>query len=291
MKKRLSAGDIGFNIVNYCFLGLLSLIFIYPILYSLFASLSDPVQLLSFTGLLVKPLGFSTTGYKVVFQNPNITTGYVNTLIYTLLGTVISMLLTILGAYALSRKNYRLRRVATFFIVFTMYFSGGMIPHFLLVKGIGLYDTRMAMILPGAINTWNMIVMKTAFQSVPASLDESAKLDGANDFVVLFKIFLPLIMPTFAVITLFYAVQYWNAWFNALLYLQDRAFFPLQLFLREILIANSAGGNATTDVDTFLLDEVLKYTTIIISTVPILCVYPFVQKYFVSGMMLGSIKE
>lgn len=289
--KRRSASDVVFDIFNYAFLAFLSILFLYPILYTLFASLSDPVRLLSHTGLLFHPLGLSTKGYEVVFQNPNITTGYANTVFYTLCGTAVSLILTIFGAYALSKKGYRLKKFATFFVVFTMYFSGGMIPHFLLVRSIGLYDTRLALIIPGAINTWNMIVMKTAFQSVPASLDESAKIDGANDFIVLFRIFLPLILPTLAVMTLFYAVQYWNAWFNALLYVQDRNLFPLQLFLREILIANSTAGNATTDVDTFLLDEVLKYATIIISTVPVLCIYPFVQKYFVSGMMLGSIKE
>ena len=172
-----------------------------------------------------------------------------------------------------------------------MYFSGGMIPNFLLVRGIGLYNTRAAMIIPSLLTTWNLIVMKTAFQSVPASLEESARIDGANDFVILFRIILPVTIPTLAVMTLFYAVNYWNAWFNALMYLQNRDFYPLQMFLREILIANSASGNASMDVDTYMLEETIKFTTIVVSTLPILFIYPFVQRYFMSGLMLGSIKE
>ena len=160
MKKKYTPGDIAFNVINYVFLCFLSLIFLYPILYSFFASISDPVQLLSHTGPLYKPLGFSTVGYRVVFQNPNISTGYINTLLYTSVGTLASLLCTIMGAYALSKKRYKLKKFATFFIVFTMYFSGGMIPHFLLVRGLGMYDSPAAMIVPGVINTWNMIVRK-----------------------------------------------------------------------------------------------------------------------------------
>jgi putative aldouronate transport system permease protein len=196
-----------------------------------------------------------------------------------------------MGAYALSRSNYMFKRTITIGIVFTMYFSGGLIPNFLLVRAIGIYDTRWALVLPGAIATWNLIVMKTSFQHIPASLEESAKIDGANDFVILFRIFLPVAKATLAVMTLFYAVGHWNAWFNAMIYLQNRGKYPLSLFLREILIANSTSGNVNPDADIFFLDEVIKYATIIVSTLPILAAYPFAQRYFMTGVMLGSLKE
>ncbi len=292
MIEKLTKSEKAFSVFNYIFLGILAFIFIYPIWHAICASISDPIELLSHDGVLLKPIGpLSVEGYKVVFSNPNIVSGYINTLFYTILGTVLSMIASIFAAYALSRTGYIGRKTITFFIVFTMYFSGGMIPSFLLVKNIGLFDSRFAMIIPTLISTWNIIVMKTSFQAVPKSLEESAKMDGANDFTVLFRIILPVTIPTIAVMTLFYAVGYWNAWFNALIYLQDREKFPLQLFLREILIANSSSGNTSMDVDTFYLEEVIQYATIIISTVPILCIYPFVQRYFMSGLMLGSIKE
>ncbi len=291
MVETRSTGEKVFSVFNYIFLGFLTLIFAYPMIHAILASISDPIQLMRHSGVLLKPLGFSTEGYQVVMKNPNIVTGYINTILYTVLGTILSMLFSVLGAYALSRKHYPGKTFFTFAIVFTMYFSGGMIPSFLLVKGIGLYNTRAAMIIPSLLTTWNLVVMKTAFQSVPASLEESARIDGANDFVILFRIILPVTIPTLAVMTLFYAVNYWNAWFNALMYLQNRDFYPLQMFLREILIANSASGNASMDVDTYMLEETIKFTTIVVSTLPILFIYPFVQRYFMSGLMLGSIKE
>lgn len=290
IEKKTTSEKI-FAIFNYIFLALLSIIFAYPIFHAVLASISDPLQLMRHTGVIYKPLGFSLEGYKVVFANRNIVTGYVNTIAYTVIGTALSMLFSILGAYALSRPYFPGKKVFTFAIVFTMYFSGGMIPSFLLVRNIGMYNTRAAMIIPSLLTTYNLIVMKTAFQSVPASLEESAKIDGANDFVVLFKIILPVTIPTMAVMILFYAVNYWNSWFPALMYLQERNYYPLQMFLREILISNSASGNASMDVDTYMLEETIKFTTIVVSTVPILCIYPFVQKYFMSGLMLGSIKE
>ena len=289
--NRKGTGERIFTVFNYIFLGMLSVIFAYPMVHSVFASISDPLQLMSHSGVIYKPLGFSLEGYKVVLANPNITTGYVNTITYTVIGTALSMLMTILGAYALSRKRFPGKKFFTFAIVFTMYFSGGMIPSFLLVKGIGLYNTRAAMILPTLLTTWNLIVMKTSFQAVPASLEESAKVDGANDFIILFRIILPVTIPTLAVMTLFYAVGYWNSWFSALMYIRDRGYYPLQMFLREILIANSASGNASLEVDTYSLEQSIKFTTIIVSTVPILFIYPFVQRYFMSGLMLGSVKE
>jgi len=291
--ERKTIGERTFNGVNIFLLTLLSVIFLYPMWHCLMASFSDPVRLTGYRGFIFAPLGHSMEGYTAILRNRNIGTGYTNTIIYILVGTSINMLLTILGGYALSRKRLMLRRVLTLAFVFTMYVDFGLIPAFLNVKGLGLYNTRWALLLPGAISTYNLIVMRTAFQAIPASLEESAYIDGADDFVILFRIMLPLAKATLAVIVLFYAVGHWNAWFSAAIYLQNRDFFPLQLFLREILLANSS--NAMMDLGSLdsvrYLDELLKYCSIIVATVPILCVYPFIQKYFVTGVMLGSVKE
>ncbi len=293
-KKTL--GEKVFDFCNYSLLILVTLICLYPMLYVLFSSISEPVQLMKFRGLLYKPLGFSLKGYEVLLYNPNIPIGYFNTIFYVVIGTALNLLVTMLGAYALSRSGYKLKKLFTIAIVFTMYFSGGMIPSFLLVRNIGLINTRWALIFPTLIGTWNMIVMRTVFAAVPKSLEESAKMDGANDFIVLFKIFVPVSKATIAVMLLFYAVGHWNSWFNAMIYLRDRQLWPLQLFMREIIIANTMIGNETGAVlgdageGFFYLEEVIKYATIIVSTVPILCIYPFIQKYFTKGVMLGSLK-
>lgn len=289
-------GEKVFDVCNYTLLTLIALICLYPMLYVLFSSVSDPLQLMKFRGFLYKPLGFTLKGYEVLLHNPNIPIGYLNTIFYVVIGTCLNLFVTMLGAYALSRTGYKLKKLFTIAIVFTMYFGGGMIPNFLLVRNIGLINTRWALVLPTLIGTWNMIVMRTIFAAVPKSLEESAKMDGANDFVVLFKIFIPVSKATIAVMLLFYAVGHWNSWFNAMIYLRDRQLWPLQLFMREIIIANTMIGNETGTVSGeagqgfFYLEEVIKYATIIVSTVPILCIYPFIQKYFTKGIMLGSLK-
>lgn len=283
-----------FDVFNCIVLGVLAFLFAYPVIHVLMASFSNPAELMAHRGVLFRPEGFTVEGYRVVFKNPNIWTGYFNTLFYTVVGTAINVPMTAMGAYVLSRRGIMLKKLLTIMIVFTMYFSGGLIPNFLLVKNLGLYNTRMALILPGVIATWNLIVMKTSFQQIPASLEESAKIDGANDFTILFRIIMPVSKATVAVMVLFYAVGHWNAWFNAMVYLQARPKYPLQLLLREILISNSASGNVLDvagEGGAFLLDEVIKYCTIVISTVPILCIYPMLQKYFMKGVMLGSLKE
>ncbi len=291
MIENKTMGDKIFGAVIYGIMGILSFLCLYPMLHVIFASVSDPMQLMRHSGVLLHPLGFSAEGYKVVFQNPNIPASYLNTILYVTTGVSINIILTTMGAYALSRKGYMFKRSITFLIIFTMYFSGGMIPNFLLVKQLGLYNSIWALVLPGAISVWNMIVMKTSFQAIPLSLEESARIDGANDFVILWKIFLPVSKATIAVMLLFYAVGHWNSWFNAMIYLRDRSKYPLQLIMREILISNSSSGNVIEDADTLFLQEVIKYATIVISTVPILCIYPFVQKYFMTGVMMGSLKE
>lgn len=295
MVRKKSTSGVIFDICNYIFLTLLAFVCLYPVYHVLIGSFSDPVQLTRHYGAILKPLGFSLEGYKVVFNNPNIWSGYANTLFYVIVGTFFRMIFTLVGAYLLSRKDFLIRKVLTFMMVFTMYFSGGMIPSFLLVKMLGLYNSRAAIILPTLISTWNMIIMKTAFQAVPDSLEESARLDGANDLVVLFQILVPVVKATIAVIALYYIVGEWNSWFNAMIYLRDNSKRPLQLFLREILIENSTNSNAASanvdaDISAAFLEESIKYCTIVVATLPILCIYPFVQKYFVTGVMMGSIK-
>ena len=291
--ERKTTGERALHGVNILFLTLLTLIFLYPMWHCVMASFSDPITLIGYKGFLFWPKGFSLEGYTTVLNNKNFLIGYLNTGFYLIVGTSLNMVLTILGAYALSRKNFAMRVPLTLMIVFTMYIDFGLIPAFLNVRELQLYNTRWAIILPSAINTYNLIVMRTAFIAVPASLEESAMLDGANDFVILWRIILPVTKATMAVVILFYAVGHWNSWFSAAIYLRDRDKYPLQLFLREILIANStmsAAGEASSVDGVMYLDELLKYCSIIISTVPILCVYPFVQKYFITGMMVGSVK-
>ena len=294
MVESKSFGSRLFDVLNYALLFVLTVVFLYPLWYVLVGSISDPVRLFMHNGLLWRPLGFSLHGYRTMLQNPNVGIGYANTIFYVVVGTVLSIFFSCLGAYTLSRPKLMFKKLFTLLVVFTMYFSGGMIPKFLVVKGVGLYNTRMAVILPGVISTWNMIVMRTSCRAIPQSLEESARLDGAGDFTILFRIIVPCAKATIAVMVLYYAVAQWNGWFDAMIYLQDRSKFPLQLFLREILLininnANNAAGNDAADV--LYLDTLVKYAMIIIRTVPILCIYPFVQKYFMKGVMMGSIKE
>ena len=295
MVTKRSPGEIIFDIGNAVFLGILTLIFLYPMWYVIMAAFSDPARFVSHTGLLWLPEGFSLAGFKMVLRTASIVTGYGNIILYVITGTALNILLTSMGAYVLSRKKLYIRRFLSLAIVFTMYLSGGLIPFYLTVRNLGLYNTRLALILPVAVNTWNLIVMRTSMSQVPDSLEEAAKIDGANDFVILFRVILPVIKSTVAVMVLFYAVQHWNSWFNAMIFLQDRSKYPLQLFLREILLSGSmtdiATGSTGEDVNNVLPLNVLKYCTIVVSTLPILCIYPFLQKYFVKGVMIGSVKE
>lgn len=287
-----SWGERIFDVSNSLLLILLSLVTLYPFLYVLVASLSDPTWIVQVRGLLWYPQGLNFEAYRMVFNNPAIMTGYLNTILYVIFGTSLNILMTSLGAYALSRQDVMWKNPVMFMIVFTMFFSGGLIPTYLLINDLGMVDTRWALIIPTAMSAYNLIIMRTAFQGVPVSLEESAKLDGANDFTILFRIILPLSMPVVAVMVLFYGVAHWNAWFSALIYLRTRDLYPLQLILREILITNSTesmmtgvGGN-----DKMPIGETIKYATIIVATAPILFLYPFLQKYFVKGVMIGAIK-
>ncbi len=292
MNIKRSFGERLFDNSNVIFLVLLSVFTLYPFLYVLIASLSDPAWLVKARGLIFYPKGLTLEAYKMVFANPSTMLGYMNTLFYVILGTSLNILMTSLGAYALSRQNVMLKNPIMFGIVFTMFFNGGLIPTFLLVNDLGMLDTRWALIFPTAMSAYNLIIMRTAFMGVPVSLEESARLDGANDFTILFKVIIPLSMPVIAVMILFYGVGHWNSWFNAMIYLRTRDLFPLQLILREILIQNSTDSMMTGvgGGDKMPVGETIKYATIIVATVPILCLYPFLQKYFVKGVMIGAIK-
>lgn len=291
---RKSLGDRLFDTINVILLSALSLATLYPFVYVLFASLSEPADVAQYRGILFKPLGFTLEAYQRVLGNPSIGTGYRNTLTYVVLGTVINLFLTSLGAYVLSRKSLLWKKLMMFLIVFTMFFSGGLIPTYLLVsKTLNLTDTIWAVIVPSAINTWNLLVLKTSFEAVPEALEEAARLDGASDWTILFRIIIPLSLPAMAVITLFYAVGHWNAYFNALIYLRNRELYPLQLILREILISSNVEGMTTgaASGDVEQIGQTIKYATIIVATVPVLLLYPFLQRYFVKGVLIGSVKE
>jgi putative aldouronate transport system permease protein len=291
---RQSRGERAFNGLNIILLLGLVVITAYPLLYVVFASLSEPSQLIANRGALLRPLGLSLDAYRLVLQNPMIAIGYRNTLFYVIAGTALNVGLTCLGAYALSRRNVMFKTPIMILIIFTLFFSGGLIPTFLLVgQTLQMQDTVWALIVPTAINTWNLIILKTAFESVPVSLEEAARIDGANDFTILFRVVLPLSLPALAVVILFYAVGHWNAYFNALVYIRSRDLYPLQLVLREILITSNV-ESMTTSVssgDAFQVGQTIKYATIVVATLPILVIYPFLQKYFVKGALIGAVKE
>lgn len=288
-------GEKAFAVFNYIFMALLCIVCIYPLWYVFVSSISDPVLLYMQRGIMVWPLGeWSMRGYQLVMENPNIPNGFRNTLIYLFAGTFLNMAITTMAAYGLSRKNCYWNAKIMKMIAFTMYFGGGLIPFYLMVKGMGLLDTYSGIILPVLVSTWNLIVMRTAFAGIPDSLEESARLDGANDWTILWRIFFPLAQATIAVMALFYAVGWWNNWFNPSIFLSSKDKYPLQLVLREILLKNDTSAMTQVGVVGQSQQEqyrmLVKYCTIIVATVPILVVYPFLQRYFVKGVMVGSIK-
>ncbi len=292
MQLKRSNGEKVFSVFNTVLLLFISFITLYPLLYVVFASVSDPLRLVQSRGILWHPLGFTSTAYRMVLQNRAIGTGYLNTLFIVVVGTTLNVAITAIAAYVLSRENYFWKRLFNLFVVVTMLFSGGLIPFYITIQRLGLMDTRWALILPTLLSTYNLMIMRTSFAGIPASLEESAKLDGASDITVLFRIILPLSKAVIAVMILFYGVSHWNSWFNAAIFLRDRDKYPLQLILREILISNdtSAMGNDLGAADQEMISENIKYATIVVSTLPVMCIYPFVQKYFVTGVMVGSVK-
>ena len=288
MKVRYTRGETILHIVIVIICTLLSLAILLPMLNILFGAFSDPYDVMKHSGLFLYPINPTLYNFSLVFNNPSILTGYLNTIFVVVVGTGLNVLLSLIGAYVLSRKGARLVKFFTLMIVFTMYFQGGTIPSYIVVESLGLINSRWSMILPGAISTFNMIVMRTAMAQVPDSLPESAMIDGASHPQVLFRIMTPLCKATEAVIVLYYTVAHWNSWFSAFLYLRDKPKFPLQLILRQILFQEETNSMAA---ESLALDsEAVKYATIVVATVPILMVYPFLQKYFVKGVMVGAVK-
>lgn len=278
-----------FNIVVMIFMMLITL---YPIVYIVMASFSDSMELLSHTGVLIKPLGFNILAYEKAFEHPLIMRSYLNTIIIVVVGVFINILLTAIGAYFLTRKNVMFKKPISIAIIVTMFFNGGLIPFYFTVKGLHLYNSLWSLMIPTAINTFNLIVMRTGFDAIPDSLEESATIDGAGHFTILFKLMIPLAMPTVAVIILYYGVSHWNSWFHASIFLKDQKLYPLQLVLRQILLVNDT-QSMTYGVDTgdqMAVSETIKYAVIVIATLPILAIYPFLQKYFVKGIMVGAVK-
>jgi putative aldouronate transport system permease protein len=293
MKK--SAGRYCFEVFNAGFMIFICVIMLYPFLFVLAASLSSSSYVArGMVGII--PQGFNTRAYEEVLRYKYIWTGYRNTILYTVCGTAVNLAMTVAGAYPLSRKQFYGRGALTFFIAVTMFFSGGLIPTYLVMRSYKLINTFWVMIIPGAISTWNMIIMRTFFQNIPTELEEAAIIDGCSDIGVLLRVILPLSTASLMTIGMFYAVGHWNSWFNAFIYLQDNDRYPLQLFLRMIVLLNqvndvaSAQSLVTTENMENLIADTIKYAVIIVAVTPILLVYPFVQKYFVKGVMVGSIK-
>lgn len=293
-KISTSPADKTFDIMNYIILTIALLLVSYPLYFIVIASISDPSAV--YAGKVVLfPQGFTLDGYKRILEYESFFTGYRNTILYTLVGTAVNVVITIPGAYALSRKDLVGRNVIMMGITFTMIFSGGLIPSYLLVLDLNLYNTMWALILPVAVSAWNLIVARTFFQqSIPDELLEAARLDGSDNFRFFFSIVLPLSKSIIVVMILFYAVSHWNSYFNAMIYLKDVDKHPLQLILRSILFENSLGDmveDAATLAAQQKLGDLIKYGVIIASSLPLMILYPFLQRYFIQGVMIGAVKS
>jgi len=286
-------GEKLFNVVNLFLLAVLTVLAVYPFVYTVSISLSTAGEAAR-DGLHLYPREVSFTAYEMVLKNEEIVIGYMNTLFRTVVGTSLTLLMTCLCAYPLSKRCLPHRRAITFGILFTMLFHGGLIPTYLLIKGIGLTNNRLVYILPTMVSAFNVIIVKNFFQSIPDSLAESASIDGAGDFRTLFQIYIPLSKPVLATVALWTAVTHWNMWFDALIYITDDRKQVMQMFLRRIVIENSTEmiekGLINPDLTQFT-PETIKAATVVITILPMLLVYPFVQKYFVKGIMLGGVKE
>lgn len=289
-----SLRDRWFETVNIALLALLSAAVLYPLLFVISASVSNPSAVLA-GDMWLWPVDISLTGYRKVLENKELLTGYGNTILYTAVGTTVNLIMTVLAAYPLSRSQLWGRNAITALLVFTMFFSGGLIPAYMVVKTLGLNNTMWALILPGAVSVWNIFITRTFFQSsIPGELQEAASIDGCSDTGILLRIVLPLSAPILAVMVLFYAVGHWNAYFNALIYLTDRKLYPLQLFLREILIQGQmeqmVNSGDSSHAQAIMDEEAIKYAAVVVTNLPIFMLYPFLQKYFVKGVMIGALK-
>jgi len=290
--------DKTFGIINTFLVTLITLIVLYPLIFVISASISDPGAVTT-GNMWLWPVDITFEGFSRVFENSEIWRGYGNTIFYTLLGTFIHLFVLLPAAYALSRKEVKGKKFIIWYILLTMLFSGGMIPNYLVVQNLGMLDTVWAMVIPKLVGAWSVLVAKAFFeQTIPDSLVEASKIDGASDFRIFWKIVLPLSLPIVAVMALFHAVSLWNQYFHALIYLSDRKMYPLQLILREILIVdemaledNFGGGTTESLTEQIKTAELTKYSTIIVSTLPLLIAYPFLQRFFMKGVLIGSVKE
>ncbi|GKS09543.1 sugar ABC transporter permease [Paenibacillus chitinolyticus] len=283
-----------FNTVIYLVLGLVLLIVLYPLVFVLSASFSEPQYIMN-GEVLLWPKGLTLDSYTKIFEDGQIMRGFGNTLLYTTTGTLLNVIMTILAAYPLSRKDFVGRNLFMGLFVFTMFFSGGLIPTYILIKNLGLLNSFWVMILPGAVSIWNIIIMRTFFQqTIPGELEEAATIDGCTNMQILTRVVLPLSMPIIAVTILFYAVGHWNSFFNALLYLSDKSKFPLQLVLREILIQGQTDSLVKMSTESAIKQqravEGIKYAVLVLANLPMFLLYPFLQRYFVKGIMIGAIK-
>lgn len=291
---KTSKQDTLFYAVTYAVILLILIILLWPLIFIVSSSLSSKEAVMAGRVFLL-PVNFSLEGYKAVFQTNEVLIGFRNTVLYTLFGTMLNVALTLIAAYPLSRKDLPYRRMWSFIFTFTMIFSGGMIPTYMVVNKLGLMNSPLAMILPTAMSVYNLMIARTFMEnSIPSELLEAARVDGCDDIAYFWKILLPLSKPVIAVITLYYAVAHWNSYFNAFLYITDAKLNPLQIVLRNILLANQIDTAMTTDFDTMTskqgLADVLKYSLIVVSTLPVMIMYPFVQKYFTKGVMIGAVK-
>jgi len=283
-----------FNELMMLFLIAVTLI---PFLHVIFASFSSSAEVLKNRGIFLWPRGFNLEAYKYALSHPILIPSFFNTVFYAAAGTIIGLTFESMAAYAFTKRTFPGKKIFLFVIVFAMFFGGGMIPSYINIKNLGLINSRLVMIIPGCIGTWSIIVLRTGFKQVPISLSESAYLDGANDFVILFKVILPLSKAMLAVITLYSVVGYWNSWFPALIYLRDRTKYPLQMVLREIVIVgqmNEITNRLAEELVSYnraAMEEVIRYATMVLTTGPIILVYPFLQKYFIKGVIVGSLKE
>ncbi|MCR5794133.1 MAG: carbohydrate ABC transporter permease [Solobacterium sp.] len=293
MMKR-TAGEKAFAVFNTLFLITLCILFLVPVWHVAMGSISDPLKTASSSGLILQPLGTPTLGgYRLIFQNSVILRAYANTLFYVTVATLIGVILTVFAAYVMSTKGLLFGRAFSLFILFTMIFSGGLVPSLMVITKLGLYNTVWAVILPGAVTAFNIIILRTWFRQLPQDMLDAARIDGAGDFRILLQIVLPLSKPALAVIVLFYAVQHWNAWFHASVYLLNRDLYPLQLVLRQIVleaeeVTVTAGADAA---GVMIYRPLIRYASIMVSVIPMMAIYPFIQKYFVSGILAGSLKE
>lgn len=289
-----SPGDRVFNVATHLYLWIIFVLVAYPLLYVVSASFSAPSAVIS-GKVWLWPIEPTFNGYAAVFKNKQLVSGFANSIFYMVVGTMINLVMTVMAAFPLSRKELHGRNIFMAIFVFTMLFSGGLIPNFLLIKDLGILDTRWAMLLPVALSVWNVIITRTYFQvTIPDELYEAAAIDGCNDFLFLLRMVLPLSAPIIAVMSLYYGVGHWNSYFNALIYLKSPDLQPLQIVLRNILVLNQLDPTMMQDFEAQQrkqgLVDIVKYAVIVVASLPVLIIYPFVQKYFVRGIMIGAIK-